>query len=80
MKNEQYLTFEEAESVDRASLSIEEKFLTRITISSLRMLQKIASSEDVKIEDLTPAQIITWFEKDSKIKTEQGTDAANLKW
>jgi hypothetical protein len=29
---------------------------------------------------LTPQQVIDWFEKDSKIRREQGSDAAFLKW
>jgi hypothetical protein len=43
-------------------------------------LKIIAEDQGVKIEDLTHKQIITWFEKDSKIRREQGTDAAVLKW
>ncbi|EGJ31047.1 hypothetical protein LYNGBM3L_42530 [Moorena producens 3L] len=32
------------------------------------------------MEELTHQQIIDWFEKDSKIRREQGVEAAFLKW
>jgi hypothetical protein len=77
---EQFLTLEESADVDAALLISSEKFLTRLTISSLRLLKIIAQSEGVAIEELTHKQIITWFEKDAKIRREQGVDAAVLKW
>ena len=76
----QFLTLEESAKVDAALLSSPEKFLTRLTISSQRLLQQIAQEYSVKIEDLTAQQIVAWFEKDSKIRREQGIDAAYLKW
>ncbi|KYC40476.1 hypothetical protein WA1_26375 [Scytonema hofmannii PCC 7110] len=76
----QFLTLEESAKVDAALLSSPEKFLTRITISSLRLLNHIAHEYNVTIEDLTAQQVIAWFEKDSKIRREQGVDAAYLKW
>jgi len=78
--SEQFLTYEEAVKVDAALLQTHEKFLTRLTISSLRVLKHIAEEYGVAIEDLTPEQIIAWFEKDAKIRQEQGSDAAFLKW
>jgi rubrerythrin len=80
MNDTQYLTHAEAVEVERASLSTHEKFLTRITISSLRMLQQIAEHERVKVEDLTPAQIIKWFERDAELKRSQGDTAGSLQW
>ena len=81
MNNEQYLTHAEAVEVDTALLSTHEKFLTRITISSMRMLQQIADEEQVeKIEDLTPHQIIKWFERDAELKRSQGESAGSLQW
>jgi hypothetical protein len=44
------------------------------------MLQQIAKYEQVKVEDLTPQQIIKWFERDAEIKRSQGEDAGSLKW
>ena len=58
MNNEQYLTHAEAVEVDKALLSTHEKFLTRITISSMRMLKQIAQEEQVeKIEEIGRAHV-----------------------
>lgn len=76
----QFLTLDESAKVDAALLSSPEKFLTRLTISSLRILQHIAQDYGIAIEDLTTQQIIAWFEKDAKIRREQGIEAAYLKW
>jgi len=76
----QFLTLEESAKVDAALLSSPEKFLTRLTISSLKVLKHIAQEYSVAIEDLTPQQVIAWFEKDGKIRREQGIEAAYLKW
>ncbi len=77
---DQYLAPEESADVEAALLSSAEKFLTRLTISSQRLLQKIAQDYQVSVEELTHQQIIQWFENDSKIKREQGIDAGSLKW
>ncbi len=76
----QFLTLDESGKVDAALLSSPEKFLTRLTISSLRVLKQIAKDTGVAMEDLTAEQVIAWFEKDGKIRREHGTDAAFLKW
>lgn len=76
----QFLTPEESADVDAALLSSSEKFLTRLTISSLRLLKTIALDLDVPIEELTHKQTIEWFERDGKIRREQGIEAAVLKW
>jgi hypothetical protein len=76
----QFLTPEESVQVDAALLSTPEKFLTRLTISSLRLLKHIAQEYGVAIEDLTTQQVIAWFEKDGKIRREHGAEAAYLKW
>ena len=76
----QFLTVEESADVDAALLSSSEKFLTRLTISSLRLLKIIAEDLEVPVDELTHKQAIQWFEKDSKIRREQGVDAAVLKW
>ncbi len=75
----QFLTSEESADVDAALLSSTEKFLTRLTISSQRLLKNIAKDLETPIEELTHQQIINWFEKDGKIRREQGVDAAVLK-
>lgn len=76
----QFLTPEESADVDKALLSREEKFLSRLTISSLRLLKHIAKDTGVTVEELTHQQVIDWFEQDSKIRREQGSEAAYLKW
>ena len=76
----QFLTLEESGQVDGALLASHEKFLTRLTISSHKLLKYIAEDYGVNMADLTSEQIIAWFEKDAKIRREQGKDAAFLKW
>jgi len=76
----QFLTAEESADVDKALLSSSEKFLTRLTISSLRLLKQIAKDTGVTIEELTHQQVVDWFENDGKIRREQGIEAAFLKW
>jgi hypothetical protein len=80
MSNEKYLTQSEALAVETSKLATHEKFLTRITISSLRLLQQIALEEGVKVEDITPQQIIEWFERDAELKHSQGENAGSLQW
>ena len=77
---DRYLSSEESADVEAALLSSSEKFLTRLTISSQRLLQIIAQDNQVAIEELTHKQIIQWFEDDSKVKREQGSDAGTLRW
>ncbi|MEM8638285.1 MAG: hypothetical protein AAGG51_05710 [Cyanobacteria bacterium P01_G01_bin.54] len=77
---QEFLTAAESAAVDAALLSTPEKFLTRLTISSWRVLLRIAQDREVTVETLTPEQIIQWFETDSKRRREQGIEAAVLKW
>lgn len=76
---QQFLTPEESHAVEGALLSQSEKFLTRLTISSFRLLQIIADEEQIAIADLTPEKMSVWFEKDAKRKREQA-DRAVLPW
>jgi len=76
----EFLTPEESADVDRALMSSSEKFLTRLTISSLKLLHYIANDLGVSVEELTHQQIIDWIENDCKIRREQGIEAAVLKW
>jgi hypothetical protein len=76
----QFLTPEESADVDKALLSSSEKFLTRLTISSFRLVAIISHDLQVPLQDLTHQHIIDWFERDGKIRREQGIDAATLKW
>lgn len=78
--NEQFLTKEESMEVEMALLTSQEKFLTRLTISSLRLLQVIAQDLGVGVDSLSAQQIIQWMEKDSKTRKEKGIEQAALKW
>ncbi|TRU84602.1 MAG: hypothetical protein EWV76_04545 [Microcystis novacekii Mn_MB_F_20050700_S1] len=80
IENRQFLTPEESADVDAALLTSPEKFLTRLTISSLRLLKIIAEDMGVTLEELSHKQVIQWLEKDSKLRREQGIEAAVLKW
>ena len=77
---QKFLTEEESMAVQAALLTTEEKFLTRITISSLRLLQMIAQDLNVSVDNLTSQQIIDWMETDSKTKLEKGKEQGNLNW
>lgn len=76
----QFLTPEESAEVDKALLTAPEKFLTRLTLSTSKLLAFIASDLETTVDQLTTAQIIAWFEADAKRKQEQGINASVLKW
>jgi hypothetical protein len=76
----QFLTEADSAEVDKALLSSPEKFLTRLTISTAKLLKYISEDLETPVEDLTTQQIIQWFEIDAKRKREQGVNAAVLKW
>ena len=76
----QFLTPEESAEVDKALLTTPEKFLTRLTLSTAKLLSYIAKELDTPVESLTTAQIIQWFEADAKRKQQEGVNAAVLKW
>lgn len=80
LSNQEFLTKEESQVIDSALLTSEEKFLTRLTISSLRLLQVIASDLKVSVNDLTTEEIIRWMENDSRVKREEGQGNGVLKW
>jgi hypothetical protein len=76
----QFLTPDESAEVDKALLTSPEKFLARLTISTAKLLRAIAADTGTPIEALTAVQIIQWFERDAKLKREQGVNASVLKW
>lgn len=76
----QFLTPEESAAVDAALLTTPEKFLTRITLSTAKLLGYIAKDLDQPIESLTNEQIIAWFEADSKRKQAEGVESSVLQW
>ena len=56
-----------------------ESFFTNLVISSLRPLKQISLETGESMDNLTVKQVVAWFEKDGKIRREQGIDAAFLK-
>ncbi|KAL0542857.1 hypothetical protein IC582_017938 [Cucumis melo] len=74
-----FLTIEEAGLVEVSGLSTHERFLCRLTISSLNLLRVIAEEEKCSIEELNAGRLCDWFLKD-KLKREQNLDSAVLQW
>jgi hypothetical protein len=76
----QFLTLAEAHAIDGAMLSTMEKFMTRITVSSLRIIAKISEDINIHGEAISASQIVNWIERDSQIRKVQGESAAFLQW
>ena len=76
----QFLTLAEAHAIDGAMLSTMDKFMTRITVSSMRIINQISEELKVHGEEISSSQIVNWIEHDSQIRKTQGEDAAFLKW
>ncbi|KAM7525154.1 hypothetical protein LguiA_015056 [Lonicera macranthoides] len=74
-----FLTIEEAGIVEMSGLSTHERFLCRLTISSLNLLRVVAEQEGCSIEELNAGRVSDWFLKD-KLKREQNLDSAVLQW
>lgn len=74
-----FLSLEEAGLVEMSGLSTHERFLCRLTISSLNLLRVISEQEGVPIEELNAGRVCDWFIKD-KLKREQGLGTAVLQW
>ncbi|XP_031500816.1 uncharacterized protein LOC116264628 [Nymphaea colorata] len=74
-----FLSLEEAGLVEMSGLSTHERFLCRLTISSLNLLRVIAEQEGTSIEELNAGRICDWFLKD-KLKREQDIGSAVLQW
>lgn len=64
-------------STDEGSDERFKRFFAQMVISSLKPLQQIATETGGAIEELTVPQVVAWFEKESKIRMEQG-DAATF--
>ncbi|KAJ1434803.1 hypothetical protein SESBI_05163 [Sesbania bispinosa] len=62
-----------------SGLSTHERFLCRLTISSLNLLRVISEEEGCQIEDLNAGKICDWFLKTSSNR-EQNIDSAVLQW
>ncbi|KAF8413997.1 hypothetical protein HHK36_001995 [Tetracentron sinense] len=78
-ERQSFLTLEEAGLVEISGLGTHERFLCRLTISSLNLLRVIAEQEGFPIEELNAGRICDWFVKD-KLKREQNLESAFLKY
>ncbi|KAI4367102.1 hypothetical protein MLD38_022874 [Melastoma candidum] len=74
-----FLTLEEAGLVEISGLNTHERFLCRLTISSLNLLRVVAEQEGCSIEELNAGRVCDWFLKD-KLKREQNIGSAVLQW
>ncbi|XP_043689063.1 uncharacterized protein LOC122640033 isoform X2 [Telopea speciosissima] len=74
-----FLSLEEAGLVEISGLGTHERFLCRLTISSLNLLRVISEQEGLPIEELNAGRICDWFLKD-KLKREQNLESAVLQW
>lgn len=72
----EFLTFEEVVEVDKALLTTQDKFLTRVSLYSLRVLKQIASSENLPIAAITDQQITDWIGQDKMLRQAIGADPA----
>lgn len=55
-----------------------EQFFIQIVLSSLKRLQQISVETGVAIEALTIQQVVSWFEKEAKLRLEQSGFSPNL--
>ncbi|RRT78949.1 hypothetical protein B296_00004656 [Ensete ventricosum] len=74
-----FLSLEEAGLVEMSGLNTHERFLCRLTISSLNLLRVISEQEGVPIEELNAGRLCDWFLKD-KLKREQDLGSAVIQW
>lgn len=71
-----FLTLEESTAVDQALLSSRDKFLTRVTVYSLRSLKQIAQTTGLPVESITDQQIAEWVESDEFVRREAAQSAS----
>ncbi|XP_050214115.1 uncharacterized protein LOC126665374 [Mercurialis annua] len=74
-----FLSLEEAGLVEMSGLSSHERFLCRLTISSLNLLKVISEEEGCAIEELNAGRLCDWFVKD-RAKRDQNIESAVLQW
>lgn len=79
-QSNQFFTLEDDTTINQALMASYEKNLARVAVHSLNLLRRIAKDTEVAIENLSTQQIVEWFEKEAKVRVEQGADAAFLKW
>jgi hypothetical protein len=54
------------------------RFFARLVISALRPLKQIAQEAGVTIENLSVPQVVNWFEKEAKLRIDQGEGSTFL--
>jgi hypothetical protein len=64
----EFLTPEECAEVDKALMTAQDKFRTRVAIYALRSLKQIAQQLENTIETLTPEQIEDWVYQDESLQ------------
>jgi hypothetical protein len=64
----EFLTPEECAEVDRALMTAQDKFATRVAIYALRSLRQIAQRQGTSIKSLTPEQIEDWVYQDESLQ------------
>jgi len=74
----EFLTVEEVTEVDRALLTTQDKFVTRVALYSLRTLKKITESTGQSVESITPEQIEDWIAQDDAIQEAVDSDGSFL--
>jgi folate-binding Fe-S cluster repair protein YgfZ len=72
----EFLTFEEVAEIDKALLTAQDKFLTRITLYALRVLKQIAQAETAPVSAISDQQIAAWVEQDPALKQTITPDAS----
>ncbi|MCU0524401.1 MAG: hypothetical protein MUF72_06205 [Elainella sp. Prado103] len=70
----EFLTYDEVVEVDKALLTAQDKFLTRVSLYSLRVLKQIAATEQRPIAQIDEMQIAHWIGQDPTLKQAIGTD------
>ena len=65
----EFLTPEESAEVDRALMTSQDKFTTRVALYALRSLKQIAHQTGQPIAALQPSQIEDWVYQDESLQT-----------
>eukprot|EP00850_Spirogloea_muscicola_P024486 SM000910S24375 [mRNA] locus=s910:185:834:+ [translate_table: standard] len=74
-----FLSLEEAGLVEMTGLDLHERFLARLTISSLNLLKVIAEQEGRPIGELNAGIVCDWFSRDAERRVADPASAV-LQW
>ncbi|MDX1978308.1 MAG: hypothetical protein SFT94_11615 [Pseudanabaenaceae cyanobacterium bins.68] len=67
MELSQLLSIAESQAIDQAPISIQAKFLTRITIHAWRVWLQVGQSLNQPVEQLSPRQMMDWLASDAQL-------------